>query len=95
MHTPTRPRLLSQLRSESVGHEAIIIGDPDSEDGLASELRRTVGSKVKCEPKLKPPASVAEVIKAVNGFTELSGAEIRQESKLIPFPDLVLSQSII
>jgi hypothetical protein len=86
MFTPTQLRFCSQLPWNSVSHQAIVVGDPTSPDGvLISELRRPEkNNKIIHTTKTRMLSStrVEELKKApIYGYTFKTDEEIGQYGK--------------
>jgi hypothetical protein len=86
MFTPTGLHFGSQFPFVSIAHQAVVVGDPNSRDGvLTSELRRIDRNDVEQQtifPATLAPATVEELKKAtIIGYTQKTDGEIFHAGK--------------
>ena len=86
MFTPTRLYFGSRLPCDSVSHQAVVVGDPNSPDGvLTSELRPFGANQVEHETHyavMLAPSQVKRLNRAaVLGYTQMTDREILREGE--------------
>jgi hypothetical protein len=89
MFTPTGLPFGSQLPCDSISHQAIVVGDPNGQDGvLTSELRR-IGNEVEQNTQFHvtlAPTRAKQLNKAsVIGYTQMTDQMIFHEGKPMLF----------